>query len=101
MAALRVLFIGGNGTISAASSRLAIERGHDLTLLNRGISTSSDAPDARPPIDGARSLVGDAGDPDSIRAAVAGQEWDVVVNFRSFAPEQAAADVEIFDGVVG
>ncbi|ACQ78667.1 NAD-dependent epimerase/dehydratase [Beutenbergia cavernae DSM 12333] len=101
MAALRVLFIGGNGTISAASSRLAIERGHDLTLLNRGVSAASDTPDARPPIEGARSLVGDAGDPDSIRAAVAGQEWDVVVNFRSFSPEQAAADVEIFDGVVG
>lgn len=99
--ALRLLFIGGNGTISAASSRLAIERGHDLTLLNRGVSASSDSPDARPPIEGARSLIGDAGDPASIKAAVAGKEWDVVVNFRSFSPEQAAADVEIFDGVVG
>lgn len=101
MAALRILFIGGNGTISAASSRLAIERGYDLTLLNRGVSASASGPDARPPIEGARSLVGDAGDPDSLRAAVAGQEWDVVVNFRSFSPEQAAADVEIFDGAVG
>lgn len=101
MAALRVLFIGGNGTISASASRLAIERGHDLTLLNRGISASSDAPDARLPIEGARSLVGDAGDPDSLRAAVAGREWDVVVNFRSFSPAQAAADVDIFDGAVG
>lgn len=101
MAALRILFIGGNGTISAASSRLAIERGYDLTLLNRGVSASASGPDARPPIEGARSLVGDAGDPDSLRAAVAGQEWDVVVNFRSFSPAQAAADVEIFDGAVG
>ncbi|PWD51638.1 NAD-dependent dehydratase [Serinibacter arcticus] len=101
MTALRVLFIGGNGTISAASSRLAIERGHDLTLLNRGVSAGSDAPDARPAIEGARSLIGDAGDPDSLRSAVAGKEWDVVVNFRSFTPAQAAADVEIFDGAVG
>lgn len=98
---LRILFIGGNGTISAASSRRVIEHGHDLTLLNRGVSGAEEGPFARPPIDGARSLIGDAGDPESIRAAVAGQEWDVVVNFRSFSPEQAAADVEIFDGAVG
>ena len=33
---MRVLFIGGTGIISAACSRLAIERGIDLTLLTRG-----------------------------------------------------------------
>jgi nucleoside-diphosphate-sugar epimerase len=97
--ALRILFIGGNGTISAASSRRVIEQGHELTLLNRGVSAAdSDSPTARPPIEGALSLTGDAGDPESLRAAVEGTEWDVVVNFRSFTPEQAAADVEIFDG---
>lgn len=101
MGALRVLFIGGNGTISAAVSRLAVERGHDLTLSNRGVSTTSGGPFARPPIEGARSLVGDADDAESVRAAVAGREWDVVVNFRSFSPQQAAAEVEIFDGAVG
>lgn len=101
MSALRILFIGGNGTISSASSRLAIQRGHDLTLLNRGVSAASDSPDARPPIEGARSLVGDAGDPESLRAAVAGTEWDAVVNFRSFSPAQAAADAEIFAGITG
>ncbi len=91
---LRVLFIGGNGTISAHSSRLAIERGYDLTLLNRGRSTS------RPPIVGARQLEGDAGDPASIAAAVEGKEFDVVVNFRSFLPAQVAADISLFDGRV-
>lgn len=103
MSALRVLFIGGNGTISAASSRLAIERGIDLTLLNRGVSSAAagDDPLARPPIEGARSLIGDAGDPESIRAAVEGTEWDVVVNFRAFTPQQAADDVAIFEGRTG
>ncbi len=32
---LSALFIGGNGIISSACSRLAVERGIDLTLLNR------------------------------------------------------------------
>ena len=36
---LRILFIGGNGVISGASSELAVQRGYELTLLNRGRSS--------------------------------------------------------------
>ena len=36
MSALKVLFIGGSGIISSACSRLAVERGIDLYVLNRG-----------------------------------------------------------------
>ena len=53
---LRVLFIGGNGIISSASRARLVERGDDLTLLNRGRNTD------RPPIEGARHLLGDADD---------------------------------------
>ncbi len=35
---MKVLFIGGTGIISSAVSRLAIERGVELYLLNRGHS---------------------------------------------------------------
>ena len=35
---MKVLFIGGTGNISAASSRLAIEKGWELYLLTRGNS---------------------------------------------------------------
>jgi nucleoside-diphosphate-sugar epimerase len=95
MSAPRVLFIGGNGIVSSASSRLAVEQGFDLTLLNRGRSS------ARPPIEGARSLLGDASDRASLSAALEGTTWDVVVNFQSFTPEQAQADVDLFEGRVG
>ena len=64
MTQLSALFIGGNGTISSACSRLAVEQGIELTLLNRGRSTT------RPPIDGVKSLVADAGDADAMRAAI-------------------------------
>ena len=87
-----MLFIGGNGTISSAVSRLAVDRGIDLTLLNRGSSA---------PVPGTSHLVGDAEDSASIRSAVAGQEFDVVVNFRSFLPAQVEADVDIFTGTAG
>ncbi len=95
MTALRVLFIGGNGIISSACSALAVRRGIDLTLLNRGQSTK------RPPIEGARHLTGDADDADSIREAVRGEKFDVVANFRSFSPDQVRADIDIFSGRVG
>jgi nucleoside-diphosphate-sugar epimerase len=95
MPALTALFIGGNGIISSACSALAIERGIDLTLLNRGTDST------RPPVAGARSLVGDATDPASVRAALGDREFDVVVNFRSFLPAQVEADVELYSGRVG
>ena len=90
--ALRVLFIGGNGIISSASSALAVQRGDELTLLNRGRST------ARPPIEGARHLLGDADDAASVADAIGDETFDVVANFRSFSPAQVARDIELFEG---
>lgn len=95
MSALRILIIGGNGIISASCSRLAVDRGMAVTLLNRGRDTT------RPPIEGAESIVGDAGEPESVRDAVGSREFDVVANFRAFTPAQVAADVELFAGRTG
>lgn len=95
MSALRILFIGGNGTISSAISRRLVELGHDLTLLNRGRDTT------RPAIEGTRSLIGDADDPASVRAAIGSTDFDVVANFRAFLPAQAESDIQTFDGRTG
>jgi len=51
---MKVLFIGGTGLISSASTRLAIAQGIDLFLLNRG--SQADIPA------GATSLVADIRD---------------------------------------
>jgi len=50
---MKVLFIGGTGNISAAASRLAVERGVELHLLNRGTR--------RVAIPGARTITADIG----------------------------------------
>ena len=92
---MKALFIGGTGIISSACSRLAVERGWDLTLLNRGVDGT------RPPVEGAQTLVGDATDPGSMRAAVGSQTFDTVVNFRAFTPEQVRADLDLFAGRTG
>ena len=91
---LKVLFIGGTGIISSACSHLAIERGVELTLLNRGESR-------RVPPPAAKILKGDIRDPDSVRAAIGGHNFDAVVNWIAFTPEHIETDLDLFRGRTG
>lgn len=91
---MKVLFIGGTGIISSACTRLAIERGIDLYLLNRGQSS-------RPVPVGAKVLRGDIHDPASARAALAGHRFDAVVDWIVFTPDQLEADLDLFRGRTG
>jgi len=88
---MKVLFIGGTGTISSACSNLAIEWGIDFALLTRGQS-------ARPIPEGARCLHGDARDPRSARAALGDRSFDAVVDWIAFTPDHVEADIELFRG---
>ncbi len=91
---LKVLFIGGTGLISSACSPLAIEKGLDLYLLNRG-----SAP--RPGSEGATVLHGDIRDPDSVRKALGDRTFDVIVDWIAFTPEHIETDLTLFRGRTG
>lgn len=91
---MKVLFIGGTGVISSACSPLAIERGFELYLLNRG-QTDRVIPE------GAHVLQGDIRDPDSVKQALAGHEFDVVVNWIAYTPEHVEADINLFRNRTG
>jgi nucleoside-diphosphate-sugar epimerase len=91
---MKVLFIGGTGVISSACARLAVARGIDLTLFNRGQTT-------RPIPEGVQRLQGDAHDRASLARALDGQWFDAVVDWIAFTPEQVEADVEFFRGRAG
>lgn len=91
---LKVLFIGGTGIISSACSALAVERGIDLYLLNRG-----NAP--RPIPEGVTVLKGDIRDSVSAQDALAGHAFDVVVDWIAFTPGHVATDIELFRGRTG
>ena len=93
---LRVLFLGGTGIISSASAALAVERGLDLTVLNRGTTAGK-----RPLPDGVTTLTGDVRDHDQLRRTLQGKEFDVVVDFLAFTPDHVRADIETFTGRVG
>lgn len=87
---MRILFVGGTGVISSACSRLAVERGHDLYLLNRGETTK------RPVPPGARVLHGDIRDAESAGAALGGRTFDVVVDWIAYTPDHIEADLRLF-----
>jgi len=91
---MKVLFIGGTGVISSACARLAVERGIDLHMLNRGRSI-------RPAVDGAAVLHGDIRELHSARAALANHNFDAVVDFVAFTPEHIETDLELLRGRTG
>ncbi|WP_454050066.1 SDR family oxidoreductase [Cellulomonas sp. Marseille-Q8402] len=93
--AQRILVIGGTGVISSASTRLAVERGLDVTVLNRGSSST------RPLPDGVEVVQADVRDPATVRAALGDREFDAVVDWVAFTPEHVATDVELFAGRTG
>lgn len=88
---MKVLFIGGTGIISSACSDLAIERGIDLYLLNRGQSV-------RPIPSGANVLHGDIRSPATAASALGDHTFDCVVDWIAFTPQQVLNDLELFRG---
>jgi nucleoside-diphosphate-sugar epimerase len=88
---MKALFIGGTGVISSACSQLAVERGIELFLLNRGESSRS-VPDS------VIILNADIRDTDAARRVLGTLDFDVVVNWIAFVPEHVEADLELFRG---
>jgi nucleoside-diphosphate-sugar epimerase len=90
-APLRVLYLGGTGTISASCVRLSAETGMLTTVLNRGRNESGrDLPA------GTETLVADLADEASLEAALGDREFDAVVNFLSFDAADARRKAALF-----
>jgi nucleoside-diphosphate-sugar epimerase len=87
---MNVLFIGGTGFISTAVSRMLVEQGIDLFLLNRGARSSH--------VSGARQLTADIHQPAEVRAALGDLRFDVVVDWIAFGPDDVERDLELFGG---
>ncbi|MFU0831759.1 MAG: UDP-glucose 4-epimerase [Oscillospiraceae bacterium] len=91
---MKVLFIGGTGIISRASADLAVKRGAQVTLLNRGSH-----PELVPA--GAQLLKGDISNEEEAKGLLSGRTFDVVVDFTVKTVEQAARDISLFTGKTG
>jgi nucleoside-diphosphate-sugar epimerase len=92
---MKVLFIGGTGTISTACTALAAQRGIELYVLNRG-QRAALVPE------GVQVLKGDINeDRAGVEALLRDYTFDVVVDWIAFTAEQVERDIEIFSGKTG
>jgi len=85
---MKVLFIGGTGTISTACTTYAAERGIELTLLNRG-KRDVDVPA------GVEQITADVRNVDEARTAIGGRQFDAVVDWIAFTPDHVRASLDL------
>jgi len=84
---MRVLFIGGTGFISAAVSRMAIAQGFELYLLNRGSRIAH--------LPGSHGLTADIHRLEDVRATLQDLEFDVVVDWIAYTPDDIERDMAL------
>jgi len=88
---MNILFLGGTGNISAECAALLHERGNKILVLSRGRN-------AVPP--GYQALQADRKDLAGMRAALKGEQPDVVINFLGYDVPDVRLDYELFNGAV-
>ena len=88
---MKILVIGGTGTISSAITRQLSESGHELWLLNRG-TRKAEVPAH------VKQIICDIDDAESVRAGLADETFDAVCEFIGFVPQQVERDIRLFSG---
>ena len=87
---LRILILGGTTLIGPQQVRYALERGHTVTLFNRGRTN----PHLFPEVEKLR------GDRDNDIEALRGREWDVVIDNHPWMPRWVRMTAELLKGHV-
>ena len=90
---MRALIIGGTRNLGPSIVQALLERGMDVSILNRG-QTPDDLP---------RHIArfhGDRSDPAQLKAAVGSPEFDIVIDTTLYTGLEAQAVVEVFSGRV-
>ena len=88
---MKILMIGGTGTISTAISRKLALSGHELYLLNRGKS-SHDLPE------NVNFIHADIHDEALVSEKLKGMQFDAVCEFIGFLPSDVERDHRLFSG---
>ena len=87
---LRLLILGGTGFIGPHMVQTALDRGHQVTIFNRGKSATHLFPNIE-------KLKGDRdGDLESLK----GRDWDAVIDNSGFYPRHARLSAELLHGHV-
>lgn len=90
---MRVLVLGGTHHVGRAVVEVALEQGHAVTTLNRGVS--------RAPEPGVDARTADRRDPDQLAAALGDDSWDCVVDTWSLEPRVVRDAARLLAGRTG
>lgn len=90
---MKVLFIGGTGTISTAITKKLCEGFNEIYLLNRG-SRNDEMPS------NINFITADINNEEQVALALRDKMFDVVCDFIGFVPEQLERDYRLFAGKI-
>ncbi len=90
----RTLILGGTRNLGHVTAHLLLERGHDVTILNRGHT-----PDALP--QDIERLRADRNDTASVNAAIGNRSFDLILDNTTYTEADAQQAVGVFHGRVG
>ena len=88
---MKILIIGGTGTISSAITRQLAESGHDLWLLNRG-TRKQEVPAS------VKQIIADIDDEAAVLRQIGNEQFDAVCEFIGFVTQQVERDIRLFRG---
>ena len=87
---LRILILGGTGFIGPHQVRYALQRGHTITLFNRGRTNPHLFPEVE-------KLIGDR---ENDLTALEGREWDVVIDNPTMLPSWVRLSADVLRNAV-
>lgn len=89
---MKILLIGGTGTISMAVTRLLAKQKHEIYLINRGNRSNELT-------ENVQIIQGDINNESDIKNKLNGMQFDAVCNFIGFTPDSAERDFCLFRGI--
>ena len=92
---LKILFLGGTGFLGPHTVKYALDRGHEITLFNRGRTNTDLFPELE-------TIIGNR-DPevDDGLSGLEGREWDAVIDTSGYVPRITGASAELLADNVG
>jgi nucleoside-diphosphate-sugar epimerase len=88
---MKVVVVGGTGNISTSIVRLLLEKGHDVTCVNRGLT--AEVPD------GVRTITVDRQDAERFQSAVQAGGFDAAIDMIAFTPDDVRSSLRAFRDV--
>jgi nucleoside-diphosphate-sugar epimerase len=90
---MRALIIGGTRNLGPSIVQALLERGFEVTILNRGQTPDDLGPQIH-------RLRGDRSDPAQLKAAIGARDFDIVIDTTLYTGPEAQAVVDLFSGRV-